>query len=167
MTCWIPFECRAFSLVGAARHGDDLTGNGRAAPRGEHGISPDIWRFTMSELNALIDTHLAAHAHPDSTHRAGVVQRIWAEDAQLIDPPLAATGHAQIVQQADQLLAQFPGHSFKRSSGIDNHHGMARYAWQLIGPTGAVALEGIDIAQVNSEGRLAQVAGFFGPLAAL
>lgn len=121
----------------------------------------------MSELTALIDAHLAAYANPDTTDRAEVVQRIWAADGQLIDPPLAATGHAQIVQQADQLLAQFPGHRFKRSSGIDSHHGMARYAWQLIGPTGAVALQGIDIAQVNAEGLLAQVTGFFGPLAAL
>ena len=54
-----------------------------------------------------------------------------------------------------------------RSSGIDSHHGMARYAWQLLGPAGAVVLEGIDIAQIDSAGRLAQVTGYFGPLPSL
>ena len=121
----------------------------------------------MSDLTGLIDAHLAAYADPDTARRAAVVQRIWAAGGQLIDPPLAATGHAQISQQADQLLAQFPGHRFVRSSGIDSHHGMARYAWQLVSPVGAVVLEGIDIAQLDPEGRLAQVTGFFGPLPAL
>ena len=121
----------------------------------------------MSELNALIDAHLTAYADPDASRRATVAQRIWAAGGQLIDPPLAATGHAQISQQADQLLAQFPGHRFVRSSGIDSHHGFARYGWQLLGPSGAVVLEGIDIAQLDAQGRLAQVTGFFGPLPAL
>ena len=121
----------------------------------------------MSELNALIDAHLAAYADPDASRRAAAVQRIWAAGGQLIDPPAAAIGHAQISQQADQLLAQFPGHRFVRSSGIDSHHGFARYGWQLLGPSGAVVLEGIDIAQLDPEGRLARVTGFFGPLPAL
>lgn len=121
----------------------------------------------MSDLATLIDAHLTAYADPDASRRAAVVQRIWAAGGQLIDPPLAATGHAQITQQAEQLLAQFPGHRFVRSSGIDSHHGMARYAWQLVGPAGSVVLEGIDIAQIDNQGRLAQVTGFFGPLPAL
>ena len=121
----------------------------------------------MSELAPVIDAHLAAYCDPDVTRRAAVVQRIWAADGQLMDPPLAACGHAQIGQQADQLLAQFPGHRFVRSSGIDTHHRVARYAWQLVDPTGSVVLEGLDIAQLDSDGRLAQVTGFFGPLPAL
>jgi len=121
----------------------------------------------MTELAILIDAHLDAYADPDAKRRAAVVQRIWAAGGQLIDPPLAASGHAQIVEQGDLLLKQFPGHRFVRSSGIDSHHDMARYAWQLVGPSGAAVLEGVDIAQVDHEGRLVQVTGFFGPLPAL
>lgn len=121
----------------------------------------------MSDFTALIDTHLAAYTEADAPRRAALVHRIWAASGQLIDPPLAATGHAQICQQAEHLMAQFPGHRFVRSSGIDSHHGMARYAWHLVDPTSAVVLEGIDIAQIDSEGRLVQVTGFFGPLPAL
>lgn len=121
----------------------------------------------MPDLAHLIDAHLAAYADPDASRRAAAVQRIWAADGQLIDPPLAANGHAGIVQQAGQLLAQFPGHRFVRSSGIDHHHGTARYAWQLLGPDGAAVLEGIDIAQIDAQGLLSRVTGFFGPLPAL
>jgi hypothetical protein len=121
----------------------------------------------MSDIQRLIDDHLATYADPDRQRRSAAVQRLWAEDAQLIDPPLAARGHAQIVDQAEQLLAQFPGHRFRRSSGIDLHHGVARYGWQLLAPGGSVVLEGIDFAQLDGHGRLAQVSGFFGPLPAL
>ena len=119
---------------------------------------------TTADLTALIDAHLAAYADPDATRRAATVQRIWADGGRLIDPPLAAAGHAGIVDQAGLLLGQFPGHRFVRASGIDHHHGVARYAWQLVSPEGAVVLEGLDIAQVNAAGRLQQVTGFFGPL---
>ncbi len=120
----------------------------------------------MDDLNPLIDAYLQAYGDPDAGRRAQAVAHLWASDGRLIDPPLVAQGHAQIVAQADALLSQFPGHHFRRSSGIDAHHGMARYAWQLINASGAVALEGCDFAQVNSAGQLTQVTGFFGPLSA-
>ena len=121
----------------------------------------------MSDMQRLIDDHLAAYADPDRQRRSAAVQRLWAEDAQLVDPPLAAHGHAQIVDQADHLLAQFPGHRLRRRSGIDLHHGAARYGWQLLAPDGRVVLEGIDFAQLDAQGRLQRVTGFFGPLPAL
>lgn len=121
----------------------------------------------MQELAALIDRHLAAYGEPDRARRAAAVGQIWSADAQLVDPPLAARGHAGIVDQSDALLAQFPGHRFRRVSGIDAHHGSARYAWQLLDPAGAVVLEGCDFAQLDADGRIAQITGFFGPLPAL
>jgi hypothetical protein len=120
----------------------------------------------VNDIARLIDDYLDAYGEPDPARRSAAVERLWAEDARLIDPPLAARGHAQIVAQADQLLAQFPQHRFRRSSGIDAHHGLARYAWQLLSPSGKVVLEGCDFAQIDDSGRLAQVAGFFGPLPA-
>lgn len=126
-----------------------------------HPLEPPV-----NDLCRLIDDYLDAYGEPDKARRSDAVRRVWAEDAQLVDPPLAARGHAQIVAQADQLLAQFPGHRFRRSSGVDAHHGRARYAWQLLSPAGQVVLEGCDFAQVDEAGRLAQVAGFFGPLPA-
>lgn len=120
----------------------------------------------MSDITALIDSYLAAYGDPDKARRTESVKRIWRQDAQLADPPLAAQGQEQIVALADALQAQFPGHRFRRSSGIDAHHGCARYAWQLVNPDGRVVLEGSDFAQVDDRGRLAKITGFFGPLPA-
>jgi hypothetical protein len=120
----------------------------------------------MSDTTTLIDQYLAAYGEPDMARRAEIVQRIWARGAQLIDPPLVATGHEQIVAQSDALLTQFPGHRFQRASVVDSHHGYARYAWQLLDPQGRVALEGMDVAEFDADERLARVVGFFGPLKA-
>lgn len=121
----------------------------------------------MNDLDHVIDHYLAAYGEPDPARRGAAVQRAWAADAQLIDPPLAAEGHAQIAAQTDALLAQFPGHRFRRASPVDSHHGYARYAWQLLDRGGQVALEGTDFVQLDDDGRLRRVVGFFGPLAAL
>ena len=93
----------------------------------------------MNEIATSIDSYLAAYCEPDKASRAEVVRRVWVQDGRLIDPPLAAQGHEQIIGQADQLLSQFPGHRFRRSSGVDTHHGWSRYGWQLCDATGQVA----------------------------
>ena len=39
------------------------------------------------------------------------------------------------------------------------------YGWALVAPDGNVAVTGTDIANVDSDGRLVKVIGFFGELA--
>ena len=67
---------------------------------------------------------------------------------------------------AAALQTQFPGHTFRRTSTIDAHHGFARYEWELVAPDGAVALAGLDVAEVGDDGRLRRVVGFLGPIPA-
>jgi len=112
----------------------------------------------------LVDAHLDAYAEPDTARRSAAIERLWASDGRLIDPPLAARGHAEIVAQGAALLSQFPGHRFRRSTAVDVHHGHVRFGWQLVGPDGAVVLEGMDVGTLRADGRLAQIVGFFGGL---
>jgi hypothetical protein len=117
-----------------------------------------------SALTATVDAYLAAWTEPDAARRAALIERVWAADGRLIDPPLAAEGHAGIAGMAAALQAQFPGHRFRRSSGVDAHHDQLRFAWELVDPDGAVALAGLDVGEVDPSGRLRRVVGFFGPL---
>jgi hypothetical protein len=61
-------------------------------------------------------------------------------------------------------LNQFPGHRFRRTSGIGSHHNFARYSWELIGPDGKTAAVGLDVAEIDDDGRLVGVVGFLGDL---
>ena len=112
----------------------------------------------------VIDTHLDAYTETDADRRRALIEQAWAVDGHLLDPPLTGEGHEGIFAAADALLSQFPGHAFRRASAVDEHHGTARYSWQLVGPEGDVVLTGLDVADLDQDGRLRRVVGFFGEL---
>ena len=39
----------------------------------------------------------------------------------------------------------FPDHEVRLTSGIDAHHELVRFSWQVVGPDGSVPVAGIDI----------------------
>jgi hypothetical protein len=117
-------------------------------------------------LETTIDTHLEAYLEPDADRRARLIEQVWAPEGHLFDPPLDAQGHTAINELFETVQGMFAGHSFRRTTGIDSHHGIARYGWELVDGDGAVALSGMDVAVVAEDGRLARLAGFFGDLPA-
>ena len=117
-------------------------------------------------LEATIDTHLQAYFEPDAERRMRLIDSVWASDGHLFDPPLDAQGHAAINEMFATVQEMFSGHSFRRTTGIDAHHGIGRYGWELVDPTGTVALAGMDVAVVRQDGKLTRIAGFFGDLPA-
>ena len=120
----------------------------------------------MSDIAATIDTYLAAWTEPDSHRRATLVEQVWGTEGRLTDPPFAAEGHTAIAEMAAALQVQFPGHRFRRTSGIDTHHDEFRFAWELVGADGTAVLTGIDVGACAEDGRLARITGFFGDLPA-
>ena len=120
----------------------------------------------MTDLTTTVDTHLAAYAEPDAERRAGLIAEAWDAGGVLLDPPLAGEGHDGISAAADALLTHYAGHRFRRTSGVDEHHGQLRYAWELVAPGGEVALAGVDVGEVAEDGRLRRITGFFGELPA-
>lgn len=121
---------------------------------------------TTNDLNATIDTYLEAYGEADDVRRAELVAAVWTDDGTLVDPPLEGAGHDGITGMGAALQGLYPGHTFRRTSGIDAHHGVARYAWELVDPAGVAVLAGIDIARVDDGGKLTNVTGFFGDLPA-
>jgi hypothetical protein len=117
-------------------------------------------------LEETIDTHLAAYLERDPERRAALIGQVWASDGHLFDPPLDAKGHDAIDEMFAAVQEMFANHTFRRTTGIDAHHGIARYGWELVDAGGAIALAGMDVAVVGSDGKLSRVAGFFGDLPA-
>ena len=118
----------------------------------------------MTTLESTIDTYLNAWTEQDPARRAQLIEEAWAPDGQLVDPPLSAQGRCEISDMASALQGQFPGHCFRRSSEIDEHHGRFRFAWELVSTDGAVALAGVDVGQLDGKGQIDQITGFFGEL---
>lgn len=117
---------------------------------------------TTDLVAALVDAHLAAFSAPDAASRRALVEQAWAPEGHFADPLFAATGHDEIDALAASVPGLYPGHVFTRTSGIDLHHDHARYAFAFTAPDGTVVVDGVEVARVGAEGRLAQVVGFFG-----
>ncbi len=121
--------------------------------------SPEI-----TDITHTVDTYLAAWNETDADARDALIARAWVVDGHLVDPPLEGRGHRGIGEMAEAMHAHYPGHRFRRASGVDTHHDAVRFAWELVGPDGAVALAGVDVGLLGDDGRLARITGFFGPL---
>lgn len=118
--------------------------------------------MNMPAIGTLVDGWLAAYADPDAARRLAAIRESWSPEGRLVDPPMEARGHQGISDQAATLLSQFPGHRFERSTAIDAHHQFLRYGWKLVDANGAGVLEGVDVAELDVDGRLLRVVGFFG-----
>lgn len=118
----------------------------------------------MTDVTATVDTYLAMWNETDPARRAQHIERAWAGDGHYVDPLLEAAGHSALGAMVDGVQAKFPGHRFRRTSGIDTHHDQVRFAWELAAPDGAVVVTGIDVGALAPDGRLQRIAGFFGDL---
>jgi len=122
---------------------------------------------TETPVEAVVDTYLAMWNETDGDRRAELIATAWIEAGHYSDPLLEAKGRPELSTMVDGLQAQFPNHTFTRTSGVDLHHGLARFGWKLSGPDGTVVIEGIDIAALAEDGRIARIAGFFGDVPAI
>lgn len=120
----------------------------------------------MTDLHDTIDTHLRAYGEPDPARRAALIELVWGDGGRLVDPPIEAAGRDGVSEMAAAVQSHYPGHTFLRTSGIDAHHGFARYEWSLLDPDGAAVLTGLDIAELGDDGRIRQIVGFLGPIPA-
>jgi hypothetical protein len=118
----------------------------------------------MNSLEVMVGTYLSAWNEEDPALRSQLIEKVWTANGRLVDPPLAAHGRSEISEMASALHGQFPGHYFRRSSEIDEHHGRFRFAWDLVSPDGVVALAGLDVGQLDDSGQIHEISGFFGQL---
>jgi hypothetical protein len=119
-----------------------------------------------TDITATVDAYLSAWNERDPQRRAELIERAWSEEGRLIDPPLAGEGHAAISDMAGAMHEHYAGHEFRRTSDVDAHHDQLRFAWELVGPDGTIAVTGLDVGELAPDGRLQRVTGFFGELPA-
>ena len=122
---------------------------------------------TLDTLNTTITTYLELLNETDGARRAALAEEVWADDGRWIDPPFEAAGRAAIVETVGGVQEQFPGHSFRQVSGVDMHHDLFRFAWELVAPDGSVTVTGIDVGQLAEDGRFLRITGFLGDLPAV
>ena len=114
-----------------------------------------------STLTDVVDTYIDMWNEEDADRRAELIRGAWTDDARYRDPLLEADGPAGLSEMVATVQDHYPGHRFRRTSGIDAHHDLARFGWELVAPDGGVFVAGVDVATLADDGRLRAIAGFF------
>jgi hypothetical protein len=120
----------------------------------------------MTAVTTLVDDYLAAWNETDPAARRALVARVFADDAEYVDPQMEGAGTDGIDALIAGVQEQFPGFRFTLAAGPDAHHDRVRFSWHLA-PDGAdpIAL-GLDVATLTADGRMQSVTGFLEPVAA-
>jgi hypothetical protein len=115
----------------------------------------------MSDLNELVSRYIAAWNEPDPAARGQAVAELWTEDGTYTDPLATVAGHQAIEALIGGAREMFPGHVFRLLDGVEGHHDIARFRWELVPASGGESVAiGQDVAVIAGDGRLRGVYGF-------
>jgi hypothetical protein len=117
------------------------------------------------DATELIDRYCEVWNEPDATLRAEKLAAVWAAKASYTDPSVHAANGEELPVHIAKVRAKRPGAKVVRTSQLDRHHNLVRFAWRVVLADGAALPEGLDIAFVSADGaRIERILGFFGPL---
>ena len=113
----------------------------------------------------LIDRYCQVWAEPDAEHRAKLLASVWAAGATYTDPSVHAAGAEELLVHISKVQALRPEAMVLRTSQVDEHRRIARFAWHVVQADGIALPEGLDIAFFTPDGtKIERIIGFFGPL---
>lgn len=116
-------------------------------------------------LEQLIDRYCEVWSTAHAGDRARLLGTVWAPGATYTDPTVHAAGAEALLSHIATVQARRPGAKVLRTSNLDVHHGMGRFAWHVLLPDGTALPEGIDFVTFSADDtRVEKIVGFFGPL---
>ena len=116
----------------------------------------------MTYPNSL-DHMLAAWNESDPSMVRSHLERALASGVEFIDPSVVTHGLDEFEANVHNVQAGLAGATYSRTSGVDSHHRLHRYSWQ-ISRDGGIVVTGFDVTEVDGDGKVTRVLGFFGPL---
>lgn len=122
---------------------------------------------THTALKESLARYLAAWHEPDPEIRRSHITAVWAPDGLFVDPRDRIAGRENLLAYITKFRQEFPGVIFEATSGFDLHHEVFRYSWQMRAADGKVQLQAFDVGQLDGQGQIALLIGFFGPFPAL
>ena len=109
------------------------------------------------------DHMMAAWNEREPERVRGHLEKALHPEVHFVDPSANTRGIDEFEANVHEVHARIPGAEYKRSSGVDGHNDLYRYHWE-IRRNGELVMPGFDVTEVDAEGRVTRVVGFFGPI---
>ena len=121
-------------------------------------------KVMTQDVRTTVDAYFAMWNAGDAAARAEQIKKAWVANGRYVDPARDFEGHDALSKMVEAARAHYVGHTIRQSSGIDAHHDLIRFAWQVLAPDGRVHVTGIDVGVLADDGRLQRITGFIGDL---
>ena len=109
----------------------------------------------------LVERYLDSWNETSAEDRDAAIAALWSEEAWYVDPLASVTGREQISAMIGAVQEQAPGHVFRLLDGIDAHHNVLRFRWELVPASGGEPVAvGFDVAETDDDERISCVVGF-------
>ena len=115
-------------------------------------------------MDEVLSAYFAAWNEVDAEARCHLLSRSVEGDVELLDPSGRCEGVHGLVGRIERYQSRFPETTVVPTSGVDGHNDVVRYAWAIIDPEGRSIMNGLDVAERASTGRLQRILLFHGPL---
>ena len=117
----------------------------------------------MSDIEAVVRAYGAAWASAEEDERRRLLELAWSETGIYQDPTADVVGRKALIQHIAGFQRRMPHSRIVLTSGVQHHHGRVHFTWEITNPDGRVTLEGRDFGELDGDGRLCRIVGFFGP----
>jgi hypothetical protein len=117
----------------------------------------------MADYPETFDHMLAAWNEHDLDKVRGHLELALAPKIVFVDPSIVTEGLDEFEANVREFRTRLPDAVCSRASGVDSHHDLYRYEWE-IHRSGELVLPGFDVVRIDAEQRVLRVEGFFGPL---
>ena len=97
----------------------------------------------------------------DPQERRRLLERAWAPGAVYCDPLDHVEGRDALSRHIAATQAALAGGRVAVTSTPVRHHDSAFFRWAITDAGGAVVLTGFDVVQLDDDGRIARLTGFF------
>ncbi|MGQ0543382.1 MAG: nuclear transport factor 2 family protein [Blastocatellia bacterium] len=106
---------------------------------------------------------LAAWNERNLNQIRGHVDNAIAENVVFADPTNFIHGRDAFEEMIKEFRRKYPDSVVRRTSGIDSHNNRYRYSWDIYVGVKEI-VKGFDVAQLDENGLVERIDGFFGDL---
>jgi hypothetical protein len=110
----------------------------------------------------VVSTYVRAWHERDEVTRRRLLEQTWAEGGVYTDPGGTIEGREALIEAIADFHQRRPSVRIEVRSAIDGFGRHFRFVWATVDEGGGVLREGIDVGQLDEDGRIVSIIGFFG-----
>lgn len=110
----------------------------------------------------VVRTYVAAWHERDEVARRHLLEQTWADDGVYADPGGTIEGRAALIEAIADFHERRPDVRIELRSSVDGFGLHFRFLWATVDGDDRVLREGLDVGQLDEDGRIKSIIGFYG-----